>query len=345
MLLRRYIFLILITIVTAFIALPKQASFAQELAGLPPANGITTPKEMISMGDFQGSIMYPPKKIDTLRTILDAYERTGIEVPLEEEVLEEDDDLLADLLEAPTVEEQEIEAPLPNIYVGTVIYRGAGNWSIWVNRKRINSSKPERDLGTHGSVQIMSVSSNLVTIIWKPYDMRRAASLWREREELHNNAMRHRRAQQVQVDFDPDKKQFVMTLRPNQTFVGESMEIIEGRILGPEPADIGGIISVTDENGVTRRSGANSDQRVDPDSTRRDALFEGTNDMFESEKDSTRRLMDKLVEENKKLDRVVPVNRRNAPQWTDPQGNRTQPVPQGRTTDNINDHVDDGDLP
>lgn len=275
-----------------------------EVSVTPKANN-DEPFEL-STGDFGLSLMYSNTDIRNMMQILEVFERTGM-TPTEfaESGMVEDDDLLADLLATP----EEVQAakaepprPLPNFYVGTIMYHNSKNWSIWVNKKRVNSVTPEHDFGEDGLVKVSSISRQFVTLEWKPTDLKTAARAWKYREKRKQEGMKHRIAKRVKVDFNPEKGVFVATLRANQSFASSSMEIIEGR--APAPVAMG----LEESASKVSRSGDDRSKWL----KNSDDLRDGPLMTLE------RRAADEVIDETEKLEAVTPKRNRVQPKTEKP---------------------------
>ena len=187
----------------------------------------------VSMGSFGISLMYSHYDMSNLTQILDLYERTMGEKPKKEVEREEitDDDPLAELLKEQPAEPKVVkEFPLPNFYLGTVMYQHAGEWSVWINQKRINAKHPTYDFGSAGSIRVTGITSNMVTLNWTPADMPQAVRAWISRDDIKVASLKHRQARGSSLGFDEKNKVFVVSMLNNQTFSANSMQIVEGKL-------------------------------------------------------------------------------------------------------------------
>lgn len=186
----------------------------------------------VSVGDFGISLMYSKYDISNMTQILEMFERTlGLKPAPEPKHEEIKDDPLEELLKQSAPEPKVVEAfPLPNFYLGTVMFQTPGQWSIWINQKRINAANPSYDFGTSGTIHVTSVSSNLVTLTWTPSDIKQAARVWLDRDNVRVASLKHRQARVSNVDFDSKNKLFMVTMLNNQTFSAASMQIVEGKL-------------------------------------------------------------------------------------------------------------------
>lgn len=187
----------------------------------------------LSMGSFGISLMYSHYDMSNLTQILDLYERTMGDKPKKEVEREEitDEDPLAELLKEQPAEPKIVkEFPLPNFYLGTVMYQHAGQWSVWINQKRINATHPSYDFGTAGTIRVSGITSNMVTLNWTPADMAQAVRTWLDRDNLKVASLKHRQARGSSLSFDEKNKVFVVSMLNNQTFSANSMQIVEGKL-------------------------------------------------------------------------------------------------------------------
>lgn len=93
---------------------------------------------------------------------------------------------------APSAPEEAPPRP-PDIYMGALIYLGPNQWSVWINGDRWTSAQPRS-----GDLRIAQVGPDLAEIIWTG--------------DRRQGPLRVR-------------------LRPYQTFIGDTGEIVEGSIL------------------------------------------------------------------------------------------------------------------
>lgn len=223
---------------------------AQPAAAATPATSaatptISTPRQIatsaaaptLSVGTFGTSIMYLPEDLANMMRILQAYE--GTQSPTAVATGDEgDEDILSHILQQTKGPEDKNVAPFPDFYVSSIMYRGPGNWAVWVNGERFSSSQTPDE---SQPLSVKGISQEMVTLSWKPDNPARALELWDQHKAAKVRGFGHRSAQNLGVDFDDIENLFTVTMRPNQTFSGEKMDIMEGNpksLLSDIPTDI-----------------------------------------------------------------------------------------------------------
>jgi len=132
-----------------------------------------------------------------MRLMFTEQERTAIDRSLAPGSREEE---LASLSNAPRNPED--MGPPPPLFMGGMSYENPGNWSIWLNGRRLRSGKPV------GEFEIVTINRHGVEIIWKPTIYRGI---------------------------------YHFTLRPRQTYFPATDEIVDGDARPPATADASGI--------------------------------------------------------------------------------------------------------
>ncbi|GEM_PF-6033928 len=244
----------------------------------------------LSVGTFGSSIMYLPEDFANMIRILQAYEgsQTG---PNLADTSFSDDDILSQILDdAGETAAEEVEiVPFPDYYVSSIVYRGPGNWAVWVNGESYTSRKPA---GEAEPLTIAGISREQVTLNWKPDNPQRASELWEATKANPDKAFRHRSAKQVSIDYDNKANSFLVTMQPNQTFSPEKMDIMEGSIM-PQAAPA---VPVADLQAV-------------PDAVMEEAEVEAPGTLSPTE----REIADELFSTIMKMQKIIPMSNPNQP--------------------------------
>lgn len=187
-----------------------------------------------SLGGFVVSMMYTQEDISNLSRVLEVYEASIVpDVGVAQGVDTGEQDILSELLrsmqgEGELGDEEVTFKPLPKFYVGTIMYRRAGDWAVWINGERYDNN---RKVEPEDELQIVGIGRERVTISWKPEQLPHAYEKWKNRANPNLGKSNHRHAYNSYVSFDETKRRFTISMRSNQTFVGENMDIIEGRVI------------------------------------------------------------------------------------------------------------------
>lgn len=165
--------------------------------------------------EWRGSLLFGPATIAKLRQAISYYQPGGASETA-------GSDFLSDLSASPVAAPQEIIVQAPYFYLGSVISTPQGEWYIWLNGKRYAASHPLDD----ARLDITRIGSGAVTFAWKPDAAAEIRENWRQRQE--HDAARHRTSRNV--SYDETENTVTFTLKPNQTFFSETMQVREGRI-------------------------------------------------------------------------------------------------------------------
>lgn len=112
--------------------------------------------------------------------------------------------------------------PLPNIYLGSIVYYSDANWSIWLNGKKITNAYNS----VTNPLYVQSISRSQVELVWRPASM---IALNKAINERKNASLDH-------LIVDNTKGLITVTLKPNQTFVPSLLVVLEGLVKQAEPA-------------------------------------------------------------------------------------------------------------
>lgn len=252
-------------------------------ASLPAAsdNG----KNWLSIGSFGVSLMYSDEDISNLKQVLEVYESAHANPVMQAQTGEKTEaDLLAELLRAGQSDDQkepELTA-LPTFYVGALIFPRNADWSIWINGELLNR-KHSDSASQH--IRVVGVARDNVAFAWKPENLAQAYQRYQAVKEQSKPATVsqaaqpeaqaaaaltsatavppkrdvHREARSGSIEFDKDNGEFVVRMRPNQTFMAETMQLFEGKLstavarVLQSPAD-GGLAAAPD-NAAAAASG------------------------------------------------------------------------------------------
>ncbi len=183
--------------------------------------GVFTP----SFGDVDISLMYAPEDMANMRRILELYERNREEDGAVAAATGVVDAEIADIIAGLTVGQQEdaVMFDYPSFYLSTILYRSANDWAYWINGTRYANNKP------HERLQVRSISDSRISFVWKPGSLVEVADIWNAKASAQQKAFRHRSASGSEIQLDYNEGTISFSLRPNQTFVSEQMEVMEGR--------------------------------------------------------------------------------------------------------------------
>lgn len=194
----------------------------------PQANAATPPSNTapLSFGDFPYSLMMTAPQAEQLKEALTAYEHQ-IAAPVEEEMVVE------------TTPQAEPEAPAtyPVFTLGSVAFRTAGDWTVWINGARITPSTNTQE------VRVVAISPQMVRFSWTPSYITALRERYKRDKFADTAPVAHKRTNPNTAMFDVPAGVVYFSLRPNQSFAAGYMATFEGRIASPaleklvEPTD------------------------------------------------------------------------------------------------------------
>ncbi len=272
-------------------------SSPSQMANLPDESVSPQLSRNLLLGEFGYSLMFSREDMNNLRQVLAVYEKENQkETQLANEIPTDDSDLLAELLRAAQEgnEESASQEPeiLPNFYLNSLIYEKPNQWTLWINRQRLSAGKPQNDkLG----ITVKSVDNERVTIAWQPDNMVMAYQRWQQYQEgSENRRNRHREAQHANVQLNEEEGVFTVSLRPNQTFAAESMQVLEGRY----QLDFG-------SQAAANRAGNRNWEEVSGEQSIQNDVFSPTLDGSEASRMNERQAAEQLIDDIKQADQAV----------------------------------------
>ena len=190
------------------------------------------------------SIMFDEKDIEYIDNALKSFEKEiDLEILLPElfptddtiEIVEEDIEIIEEedteeILEEEVAEEEVIDViveeveeidVVKNYYLKSLLYYSPDDWVVWLNDEKI-SKDSKADL-----VKILKIDQTSVNIIIEDVDLSLYSSDWKE--ELYKISGTDYFTDKKSIIFDSGRKLLSFVLKTNQTFIGETLEIVEGR--------------------------------------------------------------------------------------------------------------------
>ena len=251
----------------AYSQIPDGESQGDALPSVPDVNNAKRDRANFDQ-EFGFSIMFKREDIINLEKVL-----ATIGEEKEEDIVEaapSEDDILAEILKAAkgdepeeqevvVIEEDDSDAILPAFYLSSIIYRNPGDWSLWVNKKRITAKESDRpELG----ISVRGITKEVATLSWKPSNIDTATERWQQLKEADSvdeikKQKKHREVAFAKIDFDQEAGEFVVSMRPNQTFFADTMQVLEGKhevkrvLVEEEPEFVQE--PVQDRTGIARR--------------------------------------------------------------------------------------------
>lgn len=202
------------------------------------------PDEVKTPFFWNGSLMYKPEDIHLLKEALRSYdEKIPLDVLLPslfpKQVAEEVD--LQPEPEADVVLPEVVEAPentdiLPDaattlpekdshVYLNSILYISEQDWLVWLNNEMLT---PQTD---HAYLKLVKVDPDEVVIIWKDMPLDIVYPDWQKSFIPFGSKNFLTNAKNIVINTETQNVSFI--LRPNQAFIAENMEVIEGRYSAP----------------------------------------------------------------------------------------------------------------
>jgi hypothetical protein len=132
---------------------------------------------------------------------------------------------VAEQQEAPKQEAQDdifanyASATPPNLYLSSIVYYSPKNWSIRLNGKRVNAT----DNTVNNRFYVSKISRREIELVWTPSSISEVANRWDQVTEGGKKTIDN-------VKIDNAKGKIILDIRPNQTFVINTLDIREGLI-------------------------------------------------------------------------------------------------------------------
>ncbi len=161
------------------------------------------------------------REAPTPREVVVDYEEDGTPITISVDSPEAEDPEYLPFIQQIREELQEQEQVLtqrrseraPTIYLNSIVYVSADDWAIWINGEKYSPNMPAT------AFTIDNVSERKVRLSWQTLDLDSTSPGWRSAVEM----------QEGNIEVNENAGLVTFTLYPNQTFIGRSMEIIEGR--------------------------------------------------------------------------------------------------------------------
>jgi hypothetical protein len=171
------------------------------------------------------SIFFSEKDMRTvIAPALELYDKTIKTESSDETKNQQGGEDLSKLLESFKGKEpaKEAEKPLPNIYLGSILYYSPDNWAVWVNGKKL----PSHFNNPANVFYVTRISRTEATFAWKPQNFRGMGQLWGEKSARPETTPKN-------VAVDVSAKTVTLTMHPNQTFIPSTLKIAEGIVFSP----------------------------------------------------------------------------------------------------------------
>jgi hypothetical protein len=113
----------------------------------------------------------------------------------------------------------DVVRPLPNVYLGSIVYYSPKEWAVSVNGKKILNA----DNNPKNEFYISKISRKEVELIWSPKSLNDLPARWDQTTGGGKNPVPH-------VAVDSEKGTVTLNMHPNQTFVISAIAIQEGLV-------------------------------------------------------------------------------------------------------------------
>ena len=214
-----YLFLTIILILSAF---PIYIG-AQENNN-SPTNASDKPQEQIEQNinfPIHQSIMFNDKDTGLISKLVNAL--INSQEKNDSKKLNTQNDDMNDLLDKVkgikkvVTHEEPVYNP-PNIYVGSILYYSAKDWSVWINGNKYGNEYNN----DKNDFYISKISRKEVEFVWKLRTSIVVSNAW---QKLVKNGDSPKN-----IDFDSKKNSVTLLMRANQTFIPSQLVISEGFI-------------------------------------------------------------------------------------------------------------------
>ena len=114
----------------------------------------------------------------------------------------------------------------PAFYLKSILYFSPTNWSIWLNDKKIS----DKNSYEHDHLDIMKITGDKVILLWQNSNISMIYPKWQNNFIALGDNKFTSHDKNIVVDGATGNISFI--LRPNQSFVSKSLEIVEGVVEG-----------------------------------------------------------------------------------------------------------------
>jgi hypothetical protein len=164
------------------------------------------------------SLMFSKNDMDVLLQALEIYDHSA---RAQKAAPTQNKDFLSSLLDTLKHDDASKETilPLPNLYLGSIVYYSPSNWSVWLNGKKLlnRNNQPSNEF------YIDRISPSEIELLWTPPSLLDTVETWRRLTEDGAHPPEG-------VAVDAEKGRITLHMRPNQTFLPKSLAIREGLI-------------------------------------------------------------------------------------------------------------------
>lgn len=165
------------------------------------------------------SLMYNKDDMDIVLQALDLYDHSA---RAQKDNAAPKKDFLGNLLSTlkhDDTPQTAVPLPLPNLYLGSIVYYSPANWSVWINGRKLMN----RNNGQDNEFYVGRLSRSEVELIWKPTSLLDTPEIWRQMTDDGTHPLPN-------ITVDAENGRITLLLRPNQTFLPKSLAIREGLI-------------------------------------------------------------------------------------------------------------------
>ena len=187
-------------------------------AAAPPQTGKTIDSDLGTSAshDPNLSLMFTPEEMAAVTKMFAVYDNYDEHKP----TTTTKDDLI-DIFgntPQPTVAEPKV-VKLPNLYCGSIVYYSPQTWLVTINGVKLIAAK-----NNPGSEFFISeISRREIVVVWKPHSLNDVPDKWNQKTDNGKNLPQD-------INVDVANGTITLNMRPNQTFIPDTLEIREGLI-------------------------------------------------------------------------------------------------------------------
>jgi len=172
------------------------------------------------MNTIGATIMFTAEEMNTINQMLKIYDSYDPKKPTQGGPKDDFSDILTGIkTEQKEAPERQVERPLPNVYLGSIVYQSPKQWMVSINGELITSENNS----TKKEFYIFAVSRKEVSLMWHPRSLGDFPQRW---EQKTNNGAKLL----PRVWFDAEHNAIRLDMHPNQTFVISTLAIEEGLV-------------------------------------------------------------------------------------------------------------------
>jgi hypothetical protein len=165
------------------------------------------------------SLMFKKSDMDIITGALEIYDKLRGQKSTDSTDKDDLSSLIDSLKSHDVTARNEPPPPLPNLYLGSIVYYSPSQWSVWINGKKL----VDKNNSPANEFYITDLTRTAIELIWHPKSLQQAPTLW---EQLTGNGAHPL----PDITVNEKKGTITLHLHANQTFLPRRLAIREGLV-------------------------------------------------------------------------------------------------------------------